>query len=257
MMLARSNQGAGHVETNRARGVGVVGVGSRDADDVERSATAQAREVTRAAVLLRYAAGLSISQIQREVGVSRPTIYKCVDKALAAGGRTGLRDRYHRPREPEILPDAKAWVVSVAAPRAVHGGVLPGHRALPERNHPGADGGTPRRAAGGHGPPPRNGGAPVRFDHAANGARGVPDAAARERARRVQPDRPGLQPAPRHQPRRGSGADCRRRTIVRWIGSPFPDESRTFPRAHSRSDPSSAHGRRIQISRPTSSRRAN
>ena len=81
---------------------------------LSRSATATAREVTRAKVLLKYEAGLSITQIQREVGVSRPTIYKCVDKALAAGVRTGLRDRYHRPREPEILPDAKAWVVSVA-----------------------------------------------------------------------------------------------------------------------------------------------
>ena len=81
---------------------------------LSRSATAMAREVTRAKVLLKYEAGLSITQIQREVGVSRPTIYKCVDKALAAGVRTGLRDRYHRPREPEILPDAKAWVVSVA-----------------------------------------------------------------------------------------------------------------------------------------------
>ena len=79
---------------------------------LSRSATA--REVTRAKVLLKYEAGLSITQIQREVGVSRPTIYKCVDKALAAGVRTGLRDRHHRPREPEILPDAKAWVVSVA-----------------------------------------------------------------------------------------------------------------------------------------------
>ena len=81
---------------------------------LSRSATATAREVTRAKVLLKYEAGLSITRIQREVGVSRPTIYKCVDKALAAGVRTGLRDRYHRPREPEILPDAKAWVVSVA-----------------------------------------------------------------------------------------------------------------------------------------------
>ena len=81
---------------------------------LSRSATAPAREVTRAKVLLKYAAGLSITQIQREVGVSRPTIYKCIDKALAAGVRMGLRDRYHRPREPEILPDAKAWVVSVA-----------------------------------------------------------------------------------------------------------------------------------------------
>ena len=80
---------------------------------LSRSAKAPMREVTRAKILLRYAAGLSISQIQREVGVSRPTIYKCMDKALAAGVRAGLKDRYHRPRDPEILVDAKAWVVSV------------------------------------------------------------------------------------------------------------------------------------------------
>ena len=34
MMLTRSNQGPGHGQTNRARGVGVVGIGSRDADEV-------------------------------------------------------------------------------------------------------------------------------------------------------------------------------------------------------------------------------
>lgn len=81
---------------------------------LSRSATAPAREVTRAKVLLGYAAGASITQLQRDVGVSRPTIYKCIDKALAAGAAAGLRDRHHRPREPEILADAKAWVVSVA-----------------------------------------------------------------------------------------------------------------------------------------------
>ncbi len=81
---------------------------------LSRSATATAREATRAKVLLRHAAGLSITRIQREVGVSRPTIHKCIDKALAAGLRAGLRDRCRRPREPEILPDAKAWVVGVA-----------------------------------------------------------------------------------------------------------------------------------------------
>ena len=35
MMLARSHQEAGHGQTNRARSIAVVGVGSRDADDVE------------------------------------------------------------------------------------------------------------------------------------------------------------------------------------------------------------------------------
>ncbi len=41
-------------------------------------------------------------------------IYKCIDKALAAGIQAGLKDAYHRPHAPEITDEAKAWVVSVA-----------------------------------------------------------------------------------------------------------------------------------------------
>ncbi len=78
------------------------------------SRTAPSREVERAKVLLRYASGVAISDIQRQVGVSRPAIYKCIDKALAAGVQAGLKDAFHSPREPEILDDAKAWVVSLA-----------------------------------------------------------------------------------------------------------------------------------------------
>jgi len=78
------------------------------------SRTAPAREVERAKVLLHYANGVAISDIQRRVGVSRPAIYKCIDKALAAGVQTGLKDTYHSPKGPEILDDAKAWVVSLA-----------------------------------------------------------------------------------------------------------------------------------------------
>ena len=78
------------------------------------SRTAPIREVERARVLLKYAAGASVTQIQREVGVSRPTIYKCIDKAVAAGVLVGLKDRFHRPKEREITEEAKAWVVSLA-----------------------------------------------------------------------------------------------------------------------------------------------
>jgi transposase len=78
------------------------------------SRTAAIREVERAGVLLKYAQGLSISEMHRQLGVSRPTIYKCVDKALAAGVEAGLKDTYHRPRAPEITEEAKAWVVSIA-----------------------------------------------------------------------------------------------------------------------------------------------
>ena len=61
-----------------------------------------------------YAAGTSITELQRQLGFSRPMIYRCIDKALAAGVQAGLKDKYHRPHEPEITDEAKAWVVSIA-----------------------------------------------------------------------------------------------------------------------------------------------
>ena len=82
--------------------------------DLAGSRTAAAREVERAKVMLGYAAGKTITELQRQLGVGRPMIYKCIDKALAAGAQMGLRDKYHRPHEPVITIEAKAWVVSLA-----------------------------------------------------------------------------------------------------------------------------------------------
>ncbi len=79
-----------------------------------QSRTAPVREVERARVLVGYAEGISITDLKRRVGLSRPAIYRCIDKALAAGVRVGLKDAYHRPHEPEISDEAKAWVVSIA-----------------------------------------------------------------------------------------------------------------------------------------------
>jgi transposase len=78
------------------------------------SRTAPAREVERAKILLGYADGSSITALQRQLGFGRPMIYRCIDKALAAGVQMGLKDKYHRPHEPEIADEAKAWVVSIA-----------------------------------------------------------------------------------------------------------------------------------------------
>lgn len=78
------------------------------------SRTAPQREVERARILLAYAEGKTPTEIQGAHGVSRPTIYKCIDKALAAGVQTGLRDRYHRPRAPQITDEAKVWVIDLA-----------------------------------------------------------------------------------------------------------------------------------------------
>jgi hypothetical protein len=68
--------------------------------ELAASRTAPAREVERAKVLLGYAGGTSITELQRQLGFSRPMIYRCVDKALAAGVQAGLKDKYHRPLNP-------------------------------------------------------------------------------------------------------------------------------------------------------------
>lgn len=78
------------------------------------SHTAAQREVERARILLAYADGKLPTEIQRLHGVSRPTIYKCIDKALAAGVTAGLKDRHHRAHAPQISEAAKAWVAGLA-----------------------------------------------------------------------------------------------------------------------------------------------
>ncbi len=81
---------------------------------LSKSRKAPLREVQRAKILLHYSDQKPISQIQKLVNVSRPTIYKCIDKALAAGANAGLKDYYHRPFEPTIDETAKAWVINLA-----------------------------------------------------------------------------------------------------------------------------------------------
>jgi transposase len=81
---------------------------------LSQSRIAPRREVERASILLKYAEGESISSIKKDLKVSRPTIYKCIDKALAAGVETGLKDKFHSPKQPVITEEAKAWVVNLA-----------------------------------------------------------------------------------------------------------------------------------------------
>jgi transposase len=86
----------------------------RELASLAGSRTASKREIERAGILLLFAGGRSILQIRNALGVSRPTIYKCIDKALAAGITAGLSDTYHCPKAAEIGDDAKSWVVGLA-----------------------------------------------------------------------------------------------------------------------------------------------
>ena len=77
------------------------------------SHAAPLREVQRAKILLGYHAGQSFSALSRTARLSRRSIYKHVDRALAAGVAVALRDRAHGS-EPIITPEAKAWVLALA-----------------------------------------------------------------------------------------------------------------------------------------------
>lgn len=81
---------------------------------IANSRTAPFREVQRANILLRYSEGKPIIEIEKMVHNSRPTIYKWIEKALAMGIEEGLKDKYHRPKEPVITEEAKAWVINFA-----------------------------------------------------------------------------------------------------------------------------------------------
>src|SRR6202050_5202971 len=83
-------------------------------EQLSRSRTLPHREAQRAAIILGYYAGESIASIGRRLRMTRLSVSKWVAKALAVGPMAALKDSYHRPKEPAIGDDAKAWVVHLA-----------------------------------------------------------------------------------------------------------------------------------------------
>ena len=89
---------------------------------IANSRKAPLREVQRANILLRYAEGIPIMHIEKTIHMSRPTIYKWIDKALAVGIEEGLKDKYHRAKKPVITEEAKAWVINLACSKPMEHG---------------------------------------------------------------------------------------------------------------------------------------
>ncbi len=81
---------------------------------LSQSRTASVREVQRARILCRYHAGETITSIARAMEITRKSVRKWIDKALAMGAEAALKDAYHRPRAPGITEQARAWVVHLA-----------------------------------------------------------------------------------------------------------------------------------------------
>ena len=81
---------------------------------LSRSRTEPTARVERAAVLLAYTAGSSISSIARTMGTNRPRVERCIDKALQVGVMTALVDLPRSGRHPKITTEARAWLMDLA-----------------------------------------------------------------------------------------------------------------------------------------------
>jgi transposase len=81
---------------------------------LSHSRTTPAREVQRAQILCRFAAGETVTEIARALKTTRPSVQKWVNKGLAMGAAAALKDTWHRPHAPVITEEAKAWVVHLA-----------------------------------------------------------------------------------------------------------------------------------------------
>jgi len=73
----------------------------------------QRRHTIRAAVMLGYANGESISSLAKRLGMTRKSVGKWVDRALEVGVYAAIEDAPHGA-EPTITEAAKAWALSVA-----------------------------------------------------------------------------------------------------------------------------------------------
>lgn len=85
-----------------------------DLEEMTTSRSVAHGKAIRAQVLLAYAADKAINAISNEVGVSRPTVERCVDKALSGGVELALSDLPRRGRPPAITAEDKTWVINLA-----------------------------------------------------------------------------------------------------------------------------------------------
>jgi transposase len=79
-----------------------------------KSKTTSYREVQRSSIILNYMEGKTITDIAKICHTNRPLVERCIDKAIAYGVKTALKDLPGRGVEPTITDDAKSWVLSIA-----------------------------------------------------------------------------------------------------------------------------------------------
>lgn len=83
-------------------------------DAISKSSSYRHDNVIRAKVLVNYFAGESKSAIAEKLNISRPLIYRCINKAEAFGIIEALNDLPGRGVKNKISDEAVAWVTNLA-----------------------------------------------------------------------------------------------------------------------------------------------
>lgn len=81
---------------------------------ISKSQISPHREVMRAKILLKYIESLTITKIAQDLNTNRPLVDRCINKAIAYGALTALKDLPGRGVKPVITDNAKSWVLSIA-----------------------------------------------------------------------------------------------------------------------------------------------
>jgi transposase len=92
--------------------------GKEELETLVGSRTERMHRIERAKILLGYTGGASVSEIARKLGINRPKVERCINKALQLGVAAALRDLPGRGKKPTITREAKAWLLSLACRKA-------------------------------------------------------------------------------------------------------------------------------------------
>jgi transposase len=83
-----------------------------------RSRTEPASRVERARILLAYRAEPSSTAVGAQIGVTHQTVQRCLRRAARLGVIAALDDSPRPGKAPDITPEAKAWLLSLACRKA-------------------------------------------------------------------------------------------------------------------------------------------
>jgi transposase len=86
----------------------------RELVDIARSRTEPANRVERAGIILAYLNEPSAYAVARTMGVSQPTVTRCLERAAEFGVLAALDDRARTGREATITAEARTWLVGLA-----------------------------------------------------------------------------------------------------------------------------------------------